>query len=109
VCVLARGDGYVVRSDDPLRWARIEVYPILEAFPVPSKGLLIFASHIELKAYGPQGPVWTTKRLAWSDMRILHFDADRLEGETWDIRSDETVRFSVDLATGEHTGGIRED
>jgi hypothetical protein len=59
-------------------------------------------------ALGTSGVVWETKRLTWSEMKILTVTSDFIDGETWDIRSEENITFRVDLATGEHTGGIVE-
>jgi hypothetical protein len=108
VCVVASGDGYLVTADDPTNWQQIAVYPICEVIPAPSKNLIIFASHTHMPAFGSAGVAWRSKRLAWSDMRITQVTPTHIEGETWDIRSEENIAFAVDIATGEHKGGIEE-
>lgn len=108
VCVVAHGDGYLVQVDNPRDWKAIEVYPICIVMPVVSRNIIVFANHTELTALGRSGAVWKTKRLAWNEMKITRVTDDFIEGETWDIRSEEDVSFRVDVSTGEHTGGIVE-
>lgn len=108
VCIVARGDGYLVRTNDPSDWKAVEVYPICAAVPIASRNIVVFANHTELTAVGASGVVWKTKRLAWSEMKLLRVTDDFIDGETWDIRSEENVSFRVDLSNGEHTGGIVE-
>lgn len=109
LCVVALGDGYLVRADAPTDWKAIEVYPICAVLPIANREIIVFASHTQMTALGASGVVWETKRLTWSEMKILAVTGDSIDGETWDIRSEENITFRVNLATGEHTGGIMED
>jgi hypothetical protein len=73
---------------------------------VVKHGIIVFANFTELVAYGSQGLKWRTKRLTWDSMKVVEVTDDLLKGEFWDIRSESTQGFTVDLATGNHEGGI---
>jgi len=106
VCVVARGNGYVVHANDPHDWNEIEVYPVCSVIPVESWEIIVFADYTSLTAIGASGVVWTTKRLALSRMKLLTVTDNVIEGETWDDRSERDVRFQVELSSGRHNGGI---
>lgn len=108
LCVVAEGDGYLVRAVNPKEWSPVEVYPICEVVPASGKNLVVFANYTEMVALGTSGLVWRTDRLAWSEMKITRVTSEYIEAETWDIRSEENVTFRVDLSTGQHAGGIEE-
>lgn len=108
ICVVSSGDGYLVNVNVPTNWRQIEVYPICEVIPFPGQNIIVFVSHTDMTAFGAHGVVWRTKRLAWSGMKITNVTPASIKGETWDIRSDANIAFSVDVRTGCHHGGIEE-
>ena len=78
VCVVSRGDGYIVRVDEPTQWAAIQAHPIFGAVAVPECHLLVFATYSELIAYGADGPMWQTGRLALDELRITGIEGTRI-------------------------------
>jgi hypothetical protein len=106
LCVVARGSGYVVSAARPDDWGPVKAIPIIDVRAVPRAGLVVFANHTEMLAYGEEGAKWRTSRLAWDGLRILEVGDRALVGEYWDIRQEAMQRFEVDLATGAAVGGV---
>ncbi|HLY99435.1 MAG TPA: hypothetical protein VKT33_10270 [Candidatus Angelobacter sp.] len=105
LCVAAGGYGYVVNTTDPARWFQLEQRPVTETRVVAEKKLLLFAGFLKVTALGPSGLLWTTERLSWDGITMLHIDGNTLHGMAWDAISDKEVTFTVDLQTGKHSGG----
>lgn len=107
VSVVAGGYAYVVKSNDPTKWFRIEQRPVVALRADPKSGLLLFAGFTTVSALGCEGLRWTTGRLSWEGVTIVQIADGRLRGRGWDAMSDKEVDFEVDLLTGKHTGGAR--
>jgi hypothetical protein len=108
LCVVAKGAGYLVRADDPSAWEPVAANPVIDVRPILRRGLLVFAEHTRLFAYGPTGLAWRTKQLTWDDLVITEVTDDSIRGEFWDVATESAGSFRVRLATGEHDGGIRD-
>lgn len=107
VCVVAGGYAYVVKSTDPAQWFQIEQRPVTEVRAVVELGLLAFVGFTSITALGAAGIMWTTGRLSWEGVRVIKIENMVLEGAGWDAITDREVQFTVDLKTGEHTGGAK--
>jgi hypothetical protein len=105
-CVVAQGQGYFVSAEAPELWDCVKATPIMNIYPVPRHGIIVFAEFTRLVAYGQAGLRWKTKRLAWESMNITEVTDEFIGGNFWDLRTEATVRFKVNLATGDHEGGI---
>jgi hypothetical protein len=105
LCALAGGYAYLIDTAQPTRSTLLNMRPVVEVLPVPAANLLVFAGHHHLAAWGREGLAWQTARLTWEGLRITGVDSARLSGFGWDLRTDRELPFTVDLATGAHTGG----
>lgn len=105
ICVIAEGQGYIVDVVHPEIFDNLPIFPVLAVRSSAKHGLLIFASHTELLAVGTDGIAWRTARLSWDSMKLTSMGEDDLCGVFWDIRSESEQSFTVNLATGTHTGG----
>jgi hypothetical protein len=108
LCVVAMGEGYIVSANASAAWEPVRATPIIDVRPIRAQGIIVFASFTELVAYGPTGIKWRTKRLTWDNLKITEVTDTLIRGEFFDIRSEATEGFVVDLATGVHQGGINE-
>ena len=106
ICVVARGEGYLVNVEAPTTWQTIRAVPVIEVRPVAQHELVIFANFTELFAYGLTGLLWRTKRLAWDGLTLLSVSENSIHGEYWDHASNAKKDFVVDLQTGNHVGGL---
>jgi hypothetical protein len=108
LCVVSRGEGYIVSTQTPETWEPVRATPIIDVRSILPKGIIIFAEFTRLVAYDHTGHRWSTKRLSWDNLTITEVTDGFVRGEFWDIRSEKTESFIVDLATGTHQGGIKE-
>lgn len=102
LCAVSGGYAYLIDTTDPVHFEQIEYRPVLEVRALPEQGLLLFAGHYSLLAWGASGKAWQTARLSWEGVTITRIDGDSLYGTGWDLRTDSDLPFVVDLRTGEH-------
>jgi len=108
LCVVAQGSGFLVSVSEPNVWEAVRAIPVIDVRSVLKHEVIVFAIFTELVAYGADGIRWRTKRLTWDNMKVVEVTEDQLTGEFWDIQSESTQTFVVDLASGSHRGGIEE-
>jgi hypothetical protein len=100
ICVIAKGNGFLVPVYDPKKYEIIQAVPIIDGRSILDKKMLIFSTFTDIIAYSVQGLLWRTERLAWNDMKIIKVTNDFLVGEFWDLASDRNQTFIVDVLTG---------
>lgn len=105
VCIVVNGQGYWLDVDSPESFQTVRSLPIKNVFSVTSHELLVFVDYVRIAAYAPQGCVWVTEDLSWDGITVGDIDHNSLKGEAWDSPGDRYVPFSVDLNTGEVSGG----
>ena len=110
LCAVAGGYAYILDTTAPERSTHIPLKPVTELLVLAAHGLLIFSGFHSLVAWGREGLAWQTARLSWEGIRLTGLrpdatGADRLHGIGWNLMTDKEVEFSIDLATGSHTGG----
>lgn len=101
-CVVYAGSGVVVRADDPHATYEIDTYFVRGTFVVPERGMVVFADHTNLTAYGGDGLLWRSRRLALDDVRVEGIEGDALI--VYGFFGSHSDRFKVDLATGQASG-----
>lgn len=106
LCVVARGEGYLVEAENPVAWQPVRSIPVIDARVILERKIVVFASFTDLVAYGASGIQWRSERLAWDRLSVVGTTSDYLTGEFWDHSSDEKKTFIVDLTTGNSVGGV---
>jgi hypothetical protein len=99
VCVVSRGQGYIVKASAPDVWEEIAASPLLEVRSMPEARLLIFRTPWELAAYGVSGLKWRTDRLSVEGLRILETTGSFVRVES-DPGSGGEQEILIDLRTG---------
>jgi len=97
-CVLYGGSAVVVRADDPRKTYEIDTYPVTQMFVAVERGVVVFADFTNLTAYGSDGLLWRSRRLALDEVRVEGIEADVLT--VYGFFGGGSDRFKVDLATG---------
>lgn len=105
ICVIAGGYCYLADVNQPERVTLLAMKPVVEVLPAVSDGLLLFVGFQSILAWGREGKAWETGRLSWEGVRVTGVIDGCLKGLGWDLMKDIEVEFSIDLKTGEHTGG----
>jgi hypothetical protein len=101
-CVVYEGSAVVVRADNPQETYEIDTYPVTGTLVVPERRVVVFADFTNLTAYGGDGVVWRSPRLAVDDIRVEGIDGDALILSGF--FGSHSERFKVDLATGQTLG-----
>ena len=105
LCAVAGGYAYVVDTAQPTRFTLLDIRPVVQVLPAPEHGLLLFAGHHNVAAWGREGLAWQSARLSWEGLRITGIVSGSLTGFGWDLQTDRELPFCIDLASGAHTGG----
>jgi hypothetical protein len=105
VCVISRGEGYIVDAVSAREIEAISMIPILGVVPAPAKALWLMHDFSRVRAYGRDGLVWSTPALSWDGIEILEVTDTELRGTAWDSPNHKHVPFAIDLATGAYEGG----
>ncbi len=105
LCALAGGYAYLIDTTHPERSTHLPLKPITEARALAEHSLLLFSGFHTLLAWGRDGFLWQTQRLTWEGLRITSIEGNQLHGIGWNLPTDKDLSFTVDLTTGQHTGG----
>lgn len=105
LCVVAEGQAYIVDAANPKEHESLPIVPVIAVRSSAKYRLLIVANHTELLAIGANGIAWRTERLSWDSLKLTTMTNETLYGVFWDIQTESEQSFTVDLATGTHTGG----
>jgi hypothetical protein len=100
VCLVAGGYAYLIDTTAPQRFAMIPYRPVLQIVLAVAYGLLLFAGHHSILAWGPAGQAWESENLSDEGLTILGVDHGVVRGTGWAMRMDEETHFSLDIQTG---------
>lgn len=106
-CIVSKGSGYIVSSNNPKDWQEVKAIPIMDVRSIKQQKIIVFADYTELIAYDEVGIRWRTERLAYDSFKIIEVTDYNLKGEFWDIRNEAYKTFEVNLTTGSQVGGIK--
>jgi hypothetical protein len=102
---LAGGYAYLVDTLAPERCLHLPLRPVTQVLAAPAAGLILLAGFHHVLAVDANGICWQSARLSWEGVTMTHVDDDHLHGTGWNMHTDREVPFTIDLATGAHTGG----
>ncbi len=102
---LAGGYAYVIDTLAPEHCVHLPLRPVTQILPATSAGVILLAGFHNVLAIDANGLRWQSARLSWEGITLTHADALHLHGTGWNLHTDREVPFTVDLITGEHTGG----
>jgi hypothetical protein len=105
ILAIAGGYAYLADTLTPDRPLHLPLRPVTQVLPSPESNLLILAGFHTIAAVGATGLLWETARLTWEGLTLNGIRDNQLHGLGWDMRTDRELPFTVDLATGQHTGG----
>ena len=105
VLVVAGGEVFIVdpqsrQSIDSLHGAVQAVYPLNGG-----KLLVMSLQDLRFEALGPNGLIWSTRRLSYDGFRNLVVTEEEICGEGWTYEGDCWLQFKVDVKSGRSDGG----
>jgi hypothetical protein len=74
--------------------------PVLDVRAVISEGLLLFAGHRSILAWGREGQAWESEKLSDEGVTISEVASGVLRGTGWEMRRDREVPFLLNLRSG---------
>src|SRR5262249_11337437 len=105
LCAVSGGYAYLVNSHNPAKWHFLRSQPVLEIRAVIQAKVLLFADFQTICGFTANETLWQSAPLSWEGLKITAINHHELQGLGWDAIQDREIPFSVDLRTGEHTGG----
>jgi hypothetical protein len=100
ICAVAGGYAYLIDTTAPERFTMIPYRPSLKVLPAVTAGLLLFAGHHAILAWGRNGQAWESGKLSDEGVTILGIEAGVLSGTGWEMKSDKEIPFALDLTDG---------
>ena len=100
ICAVAGGYAYLIDTAQPERFTMIPYRPVLEVRPALAEGLLLFASHHSILAWGREGQAWESQKLSDEGVAMTEIADGVLRGVGWEIKSDREIPFAIDLRSG---------
>jgi hypothetical protein len=100
ICAVAGGYAYVIDTSAPERFTMIPYRPVMQVHADVDAGLLLFAGHHSILAWGRNGCAWESESLSDEGLTITATDGERLRGVGWEMKSDRETPFVLELRTG---------
>lgn len=105
LCIVTKGVAYMADARSPGSCEELAFGPVNDLRVARKQRLLVFAGLTGFVAFGSLGIAWSSGRIGWDDLIVTGMDEDHLYGTCYDLRDDSRCSFTVDLATGAHSGG----
>ena len=74
--------------------------PVLKIVPAVADGLLLFAGHQAILAWGRDGQAWESEKLSDEGVTIYSVVGGVVCGAGWEMRTDREMHFSLDVQNG---------
>ena len=100
ICAVSGGYAYLIDTTAPERFTMIAYRPVLEVRAAVAEGLLLFAGHRSILAWGSAGQAWESERLSDEGVAITGIESGVLRGMGWEMRTDRETPFAIDLRSG---------
>jgi len=103
LCAVSGGYAYLIDTAHPERFTHLRYRPVLGLWswtPHEAEGLLLFAGHHSILAWGRDGEAWESERLSWEGVTVEGIEDGLLQGRGWDLITDRETPFTLDLKTG---------
>ena len=100
ICAVAGGYAYLIDTTSPQSFTMLPYRPVLEIKAAVSEGLLLFAGHHSILAWGHNGLVWESRKLSDEGVTMIEIAGGILRGTGWEMKSDREKPFALELRRG---------
>ncbi len=100
ICAVAGGYAYLIETAAPERFTMLHYRPVLEVRAAVEAGLLLFAGHRSILAWGASGQAWESAKLSDEGVTMVKIDRGCLHGTGWEMMGDRERPFTIDLRNG---------
>ena len=101
--VIADGQPYLVKVDDPKTVEDLPCLPTTQAMPILAWQMIILVDFTDLVAIGGKGILWRSERLVTDELRLVGVEGGVIKATGWSGGQGD-VAFDVDPATGRIIG-----
>lgn len=105
ICAVSGGYAYLIDTAAPERFTMLPLRPVMQAWAALEAGLLLFAGHHSVLAWGRDGMAWESGKLSDEGVTITGVEGGVLRGMGWDMRTDRETAFAIDLKAGHVVAG----
>lgn len=102
--VISGGDAHVIDPETRQCFYRFGS-SIYSAIEIPEMTAIIFENGLWFEAIGVNGHLWRSGRISWDGFQNLKHEGLVLSGEAWSPPDNCWYPFTLDLNSGEFTGG----
>ena len=103
ICAVSGGYAYLINTTAPERFSMLPLRPVMQLWPAVEDGLLLFAGHHGILAWGKNGLAWQSGKLSDEGVTINGVKNGILHGTGWQMLTDKETPFALDLSTGQLT------
>jgi hypothetical protein len=100
ICAVSGGYAYLIDTTAPKRFTMLPLRPVMQVWPAPEAGLLFFAGHHSILAWGSEGLAWQSGKLSDEGITIGSVEDGILRGTGWQMMTDRETGFTLDVKTG---------
>ena len=101
ICAVSGGYAYLIDTTAPERFTMLPLRPVMQIWPAPEAGLLLFAGHHSILAWSSNGLAWQSTKLSDEGVAIAAVEGETLHGLGWQMMTDKEFPFALDLKTGQ--------
>jgi hypothetical protein len=103
ICAVSGGYAYLIDTSAPERFTMLPFRPVMQVWAALDAGLLLFAGHHSILAWGNEGLAWQSGKLSDEGVAITGVEGGVLRGVGWQMMTDRETEFALDVRTGELT------
>jgi len=100
VCAVAGGYAYIIDTAEPERFTMIPYRPVLQIVAAVPEGMLLFAGHHAILAWGREGQSWESVKLSDEGVKVLGVGGSVVRGIGWEMQTDRETPFVLDMRDG---------
>ena len=100
MCAVSGGYAYIIDTTAPEQFTMLPYRPVLQVLSVVEEGLLLFAEHRAILAWGAQGEAWQSPKLSDEGVTVTSVEGGVLRGLGWNMMTDTETPFALDLQSG---------
>ena len=104
ICAVSGGYAYLMDTTAPERFTMLPLRPVMQVWPELEAGLLLFAGHHSILAWGSKGLAWQSGKLSDEGVTITGVEDGILRGTGWQLMTDRETEFALDVKTGQKLG-----
>ena len=103
ICAVSGGYAYLIDTAAPEHFTMLPLRPVMQVWPALEAGLLLFAGHHSILAWGIEGLAWQSGKLSDEGVAITSVEDGILRGTGWQLMTDRETEFALDVKTGNET------